>query len=146
MFTRPAPDTEILVHLRQKQSFAFDHVHGLGRTVLRTRPALRLLCDDDAIVFHEPGLPDLYQLLRLRLQREYGSRGADLAADDTVIVAGAERVVHPRLEDSARTVLEEGRAQDLRGAGVDAKVACSAARRETPGASGPRRRYRKFAP
>jgi hypothetical protein len=38
MFTRPAPDTEILVHLRQKQSFAFDHVHGLGRTVLRTRP------------------------------------------------------------------------------------------------------------
>lgn len=87
-FAAATTDAKIGVYLRDGQrALVRNHMHGLGRAVLRTSPAIRPLRLYDTTVDEEGGDAHLCSRFLFLGKRLYSVRGANLRADRAFVIA-----------------------------------------------------------
>ena len=87
-FAAATTDAKIRVYLREgKRALVRNHMHGLGRAVLRAGPAVRPLRLYDTAVDEEGGDAHLRSSFLFLSKRFYSVRGANLRADRAFVVA-----------------------------------------------------------
>ena len=121
ILTGTATHANFLVNFGDEQVSVRHHVHGLGRTMFGTGPAIGLLRFYDAVFLLEMDLSDLEQVLGLHRNRDDGSGGTDFTAEGAIKLTQPLPVIHVGLHHANQSVLQERGLQNLGRAGRNAK-------------------------
>jgi len=124
VFARPASDTDIILHLRDKEvSLKRNHMACFGGAMFRTGSTGCLLSVDNAVVLNEDSLAKLCQLFGFDHKWHDGACGADISTAVAFVVAEPCVEIHPRLHDAGKAIFTDGRLNDIGRAGGDTEVA-----------------------